>query len=567
MAPSLEPYKGCTIIDVHPGACLWSSKLHEYLKPKRHVLMEPEQRYYKPFIKPLLEKPGSTYRHTELTGAHPREYWNNYKTIMNDPDLASQPTLERDDPKLRELDTNLLLIGNMCRRYEIQAIAGHVDYAPLIMQHMTYAAQLNETIHGNSLVRMLWWVPEASKPLALPGLTRFNRSFSVGLALGANVTEVAGTERLENRPSGRNQSRPSLLDRIVAEQVRSSMAENGTKIPPGREMPFSNEAAGDSSPYREMMATTCTSIADLEEAIEDFQTHASTLKDILARTRSKSRESKAEFRGAAGDRFLATHIRYPQCIASVREKKVVAFHCGTSTLTRAMLVMDLYARLINLEANYAAVAEANPDSPPQLSTLRAEVLACGTSTDELVEEYTGQSSQYYIQMILEDYVSCAAQPPTLNRDRRSYEPLLIKPDEFWPNYNLTLLDFTPHSEDLSVPDVASQLDGVKVCQRMLRNMFLMSAHPLPAALDRLAPNAAQDLIPQVPELADPRRGGRLDPKNLSVRMLTPEMWRKLVKAFFEWPFRPSRLELALSEANMASGQDEEDGNVHESGFE
>ena len=60
LAPSLEAYKGCTVIDVHPGACLWSSKLHDFLKPKRHVLMEPEMLYYDAFMKPLLDQPGST---------------------------------------------------------------------------------------------------------------------------------------------------------------------------------------------------------------------------------------------------------------------------------------------------------------------------------------------------------------------------------------------------------------------------------------------------------------------------------------------------------------------------
>ena len=45
LAPTLKPYRGCTIIDLNPGACVWTRKLHEFLQPKNHVLMEPEELY------------------------------------------------------------------------------------------------------------------------------------------------------------------------------------------------------------------------------------------------------------------------------------------------------------------------------------------------------------------------------------------------------------------------------------------------------------------------------------------------------------------------------------------
>ncbi|KAF2207370.1 hypothetical protein CERZMDRAFT_91799 [Cercospora zeae-maydis SCOH1-5] len=47
----------------------------------------------------------------------------------------------------------------------------------------------------------------------------------------------------------------------------------------------------------------------------------------------------------------------------------------------------------------------------------------------------------------------------------------------------------------------------------------------------------------VPAITDPRKGGRLDPKHMKVRQLTSEMLEGLIKAWFEWPFKPDGWEL------------------------
>lgn len=49
------------LIDMNPGACVWSAALHDYLKPRNHILLEPEKRYA-----PILE---------EFTAARPNAYW------------------------------------------------------------------------------------------------------------------------------------------------------------------------------------------------------------------------------------------------------------------------------------------------------------------------------------------------------------------------------------------------------------------------------------------------------------------------------------------------------------
>lgn len=286
MAPSLEPYKGCTIIDVHPGACLWSSKLHDFLKPKRHVLMEPEMRYYDEFVKPLLDEPDSTYRHTTLIGAHAREYWANYHTLLNDNDLVpDRPALMPDDPKLRKLDTSILLTGNLWRRYPIQHKSAYTDHTLLLMQHMTYAALTNEIFHRSGLVRMLWWAPDTSKSSVFPNSVRSKRSYDMHLQMGATIEEVTGVARAEGMKRAKSETpRSPALDASVAGRVQRSMQEKGRTIPAGREFPLEVESPkveDDPHVHNSVLATTCTTTKDLETAIAEFTQHLEQLKPLL----------------------------------------------------------------------------------------------------------------------------------------------------------------------------------------------------------------------------------------------------------------------------------------------
>ncbi|KAI5307825.1 hypothetical protein KEM55_007312, partial [Ascosphaera atra] len=65
LGPSLKKHKKCDIIDIFPGTGLLSSKLHKALSPRRHLLLEPNFKNFKPFLTPLLEKSRSRYHHLD----------------------------------------------------------------------------------------------------------------------------------------------------------------------------------------------------------------------------------------------------------------------------------------------------------------------------------------------------------------------------------------------------------------------------------------------------------------------------------------------------------------------
>lgn len=523
-------------------------------------------RYFEPFVKPLLDQPGSTYRHTRLVGAHAREYWDSYRQLFKDPDLMDvRPALMPDDPKLREIDTSILLTGNLWRRYPVQHKVRYVDHTSLLFHHMAWAALTNEIFQSSGLVRMLWWAPDSIKRQVLPSNIRGKRSYDLGLHMGASFTEVAGVSRVETikRSAKAESPRAQAMDASISGRVQRRMAEKGLKLPPGREMPTPipvTKLDDDIYVRDSILNTTCTNMKELNAAIKKHDKWLQWMEVELPKVKRGVRGPGDHPKGSGMARervqeVLKMYVRYQQSIDGIAHRAhEPAFASSVVAHVRGIVTMDVAARLINLEAEYAAVRETNPDATA-LAAARDEVLRLGKVTDDLLYVNAGATKIEHTQMELEDIISVEARPELLHRDRRPYDPIQAQPHEFWPQYEVTLMDLMPNTADLSSPPIADRIEGAKVCSELTKHLYYSPAIPLNTALDRLAPNAFQDLVPQVPDITDARKGGRLDATKLTPRMLSQEMMDGLVRAFLEWPFRPSSVEMTLS--GVDSGDDAE----------
>lgn len=581
LAPTLEPYKGCTIIDVHPGACLWSAKLHDFLKPKRHILMEPEERYVEPFVQPLLSKPGSTYRHTYLTGAHPRVYWDNYRKLMADPDMMEpRPMREDDDPKIRNLDTSLLVTGNLWRRYAVRYKASDVEVPNLLVRQMIWAALSNTIFHGSGLVRSLWWSPDQFKTEMMADSIRARSNYNAGLEMGARITEVVGAKSLETYPPPQKaeSKRPPQLDVAAANNTFQRTANAGLRVPEARQILQTGREAKDSELKNlklNPLETHCKTLEDLEEATVEFEKHMDLIfrffADLAAKQEAKpAHQSRWQQQSKEATKMIATlyskSIRYHQINDSFnRRVSSLQLMRSDNQRYRSIISIDLELRLLNLEANYAAVRDNVPPDSPALEAFRTRIIAHGDKiVDRINNEIMTPKNYELLKVMRDDLRSFYADPPTLTHDRRLYSPLISHAHEFWPATPMCLLDIMPAERPLALPGLASQAEGAKVVQELLRYLYIGPRLSVVAQLNRMAPNCGNDLCPLVPEITDARKGGRLDPNKVVVRMLSEEMIEGLCRQFLEWPFRPAMWQLALAsekvvqEGEMEEGVDEEE---------
>ena len=243
LAPTLEQHKGCSLIDIHPGPCLFSSKIHDFLKPKVHVLVEPDQRYLEPFIKPLLDAPGSMYRHIVPLGKSPAAQWSNLRKMQKSasliPDMTRKPLIY---PERRKFDPSLLVIGNLTRRRQGRIFERAIELVPLVMYQMGYDVLASEGFQTDALVRMLWWLPELYKPSIVPANLPYNRSsFNVALDMALETSEVAGVTPTQALMDTRTinwvpRKRLGSFDEVVSKAVADKMKKLNMTVPKGRRL-------------------------------------------------------------------------------------------------------------------------------------------------------------------------------------------------------------------------------------------------------------------------------------------------------------------------------------------
>lgn len=534
---------------------MWSRKLHDFLQPKRHILMEPEPKYHEYFIKPLLELPDSKYRHSNLAGAGLTSYISNYSKVLNDKSLVEEPItpLAKGDPQLRRLKPDILLTGNLARAStgHSQLRSTYVDYQALVIQHMMYAALSNEMIHRQGLVRMLWWIPEGYLEDFFTFTLKNRRSFAVSVGMGADVdcaVSHSSVREIETRRNTRMyRSRLPGLDMRRGKGIDFRMERAGLSVPEGREVvPFHDPGDTTDILYQSPLEIKYSTVEELEAALaaeEERCEHIdrrTSMRSLLARNQKK--------RSLPTLNELLDSMRFPEAFAASKP----AADNKLLNHPRMALAVDANLSTIRLEANFRQLEENSTlgaDFAPQLRQRlltqihRAEKLATANMTHTRFLEICHD--------ICEDFVAFFTPPPPLLRDRRSYATLQAAPTDFWPQRPLALLDFHPGSRDLSVPGLADSTEAAKVLQEFVKIIFISRASPLPDSLNRLAPNAAKELIPAVPAVTDARKGGRMVPALVTTRMLTDEMLEGLLKAFMEWPFRPATWELALAVSETA----------------
>ena len=510
--------------------------------------MEPDPRFFKPFIKPLLELPGSTYRHTNLKGADDYPFSQSYAELFADETLIEKRSdLAKNDPQLKMLDPSFLVIGNLARAHRTRkGLVFGGKYASSVVTKMANGALENVFMHRYGLMRMLWWVPDDEKQSMLAYWESSKTAFNSHLNMGTALTEVAGCTPLWHQKS-ETSIRPPFMEVAAEKRVQKSMDTLGMRLPEGRLPNIATKSpskigsieAGEVK-FVSPLQTSTKTLAQLRGLIEISEARLTRLKTWPNRLKTEPKPKELA--------WAMETIEYPQCIPCTMHHAETTAKRGRPD--RLAISLDLLLRVVALEANYKAIEEKRKKHE-KLKPLEARIRALDEEVWALLalrgDQYTG-----FLADILNEQITFFSEPRVLPRDSRQFEAFQIKKDEFWPPSEVSLIDMTPSGRAMAVPGLADASGVVKVCVELSKYLFSNRRYSVPAALDRLSPNAAQDLLPLAPSITDPRKGGRMNPHRMSVVMLTQEMIHELGNAFIEWPFKPDFIELVLTNHDVAN---------------
>lgn len=681
--------------------------------------MEPEPRYFTPFIKPLLDAPNSAYRFTPLPGAHPFRYWNNHTEVLNDPALLGPvPALAPEDPARKRLNPDILVIGNLTRWYKHQH-PGAVQWSLMAMLQLMHASLSNDLFHRAGLVRMLWWTHE--KPTAgylFPAPNAYRQAINAHFSFGAKLSQVVGCEphvvgQDELGRASPNKARPAVLSEWARRRIEAGRKELGMEIPQGRELLLPGKERRSSSTREvnepsdserdEESLTTSKDAEEAERVVEEppspllppYYTAvelATEIPILRARLQHFAKLDVPAWRKVDLD---PKGFVYPHCISMFAKHEPSVYKAKLFAV-----YMDAYLRILKMEASWKELEEKekknegkelveaeqgeaeqlkHPDaeevvvgrgaavsttktvaaeitqtpspsveSPPKrrrgrprkTPPLPLEVKQSGeganeNSTDavsaprtlpsdttlpassiptrrpgrpakepapEIPKRRPGRPTTkprppppppipippplptdlptlYSALLSLNDVwdTTLTTNHPSLHPilsihvdahhafllqlhplDTPSYPALHTCATSFYPKVPCMLLDVVPKPHTLGVDGLSSDARGAGILSLIVKALFTNSSAGMAEMLDRIAPNAAKDLIPMVPAMGDPRRGGRLEPRRLRVRLVTAEMLEGLVRAWAEWPFRPLAEELELLAEELGVGEEVEE---------
>ncbi|RDA84978.1 hypothetical protein CP532_3875 [Ophiocordyceps camponoti-leonardi (nom. inval.)] len=487
IGPSLERHRGCDLIDINPGVCLWSERLHKFLEPRKHILLEPDVERYADFLRPLLAKPQVTL--TTKSGL----VWKDLVEVIAT-ELPQQRPMDHDAVPTRN-DT-LLVTANLST-FPKKAHRNFDSISTMVIYQFLSSIRTSSLFQRYGLVRMLLWIDDDEKKRLLPRSVTRRRRSAFELETSCEwFREVASLDTLV-------EDRLALRDKWINVEsgcnVIKKMEAQGLQMPADREPKAYSDLKQEFSKY-----------ADLKLAGVRLPWLPRPFKQELDEI---DKEMDDSYRGG---------------LSGVRWRRRV--------ILRKLLKLDDEGAQSSLRLLQQAevVSRLATESP-------SEFEAANAAWNEEVEKLK-KNQRMNFNSLKNNLHIFRRDPPALHWDRRVYEPLTVRANEFYPSEAPTaLLDIQPKAMHplLRQYGIGTDRSG-DVSDVMLRKWFLAMSHSMHQAMDTIWPGASE-LVAQCPSMTDARRGGSpmTGHGSLKARVLTEEQWIEMVQAWMDWPFRPT----------------------------
>ncbi|KAK4222401.1 hypothetical protein QBC38DRAFT_489967 [Podospora fimiseda] len=507
--PTLERHKGCDIIDLFPGAGLWSKKMHDFLEPRSHLLLEPDIALYQPFLQDLLDRPG--VKHLPESGI----IWEELIKVLNPENLPHQVEKRYPPNETPERNDSLLVLANLSM-FPKRKFRSFDSLAQLVLYQFISSIRPGALIQKYGLVRMLVWTSDVEKFGTLPRTVQRRRRQAFEAEINTQcITEVAGADTANvdnNTGTARGFFRDSTLDMESVAKTYKRMQKGGFSLIPGRETQLmrdyldvvesgedpvtsANDEAFIMRPFRQ-------ELAELQEKVDTGQ--------ITGDDPEWKRYKRLVYKANWADKRQASSTGLLSEMQAV-EEIFVAAHSGKR------------ARPKMLEKAEDADADWNYKVEKLERTLRNELI-----------------------LLRDNWHIFNQNPPVLQWDRRYVDPLVVKDDEFFPSVPCALLDIEPRAIERIFREMgAGTTRAGDTFDIILRALMSYTMAPIGKALDSIYPGAAEAILPLCPSLRDPAQGGRYGTgySEVTARTLNLKQMEEIAVAWDKWPFKPDWAEL------------------------
>ncbi|KAF3047743.1 hypothetical protein E8E12_011582 [Didymella heteroderae] len=535
---SLEIHKGCDILDVNPGAGLWSQKLHDFLQPRSHVLMEPAYERFKTFLDPLLDAPGSTYKLVQK----PTTHLDHFAELIAENVFPEQTRVDPEDTTGQDLNRTLLVTGMLAWDPVLPGLAFD-SMAKQLYNLFSSAVRTNDYFHTYGRVRTLFWVSSADFE------TMFAKTSARFMKNNALLEMTQSMELVVDGPRAPRAIGKGAPGRSPQYEIESTVRAMQKARASGMSLPSHRE---------DTMHKIAAEIEEISEGTGRVQygwLHDFLLTKHKEGTTPTGLLSEQQFRHV--DDLVALQAKYPDIdfeamgnALDPQRKKVRSFWKGredhpareeahsfslTKSADRALIaklqkledIADIGEEMYRKECAALRLTDGTPEKDALLKQIEDLDKQWESAISRVATNYKA-----YPFASLDDRISLRYPPyPRLQWDRREFEPLTMQPDEAWPPSRLLLISSTPYPRP-----PGQTADWYEWLHDFVYALYANPAASLPEALNKMQHGAAQ-IIDDCPALTDPDKGGRLQMKHLRVRLLTSEMVEQLVQAYRDWPFK------------------------------
>ncbi|KAL9020554.1 MAG: hypothetical protein Q9185_002232 [Variospora sp. 1 TL-2023] len=517
LTPSLQAYKGCTVIDINPGLGLWSSKIHEIIQPRKHYLAESPKSHFLPHLASFASQENGRY---QLLTWEDKYCWRPDRYVAE----GLLPPFEAS--KSQEPNKSILVIANSAVSQPTSRSRGTGSKSHLALLDWVHDIRRRIGFHAGGGVRMLLWCPAKDTTAIIPRTIVSRSKISLSLEMTCHVEPIVGSDESAR---GKQKRRDQSVELTSAKRVLKRMRDSGITLPAGRESELYKQVQEESK--------------RADEGNTGTQAPSATV-----RARGWHKElQELQHRFAAGGFAKADGMRpgdqskLPRGAERARTSQYARMVELENNLKHIQKRTNAAEQLLQEQAGIDALdtrANSLPPNDPQKQAVLQEMQERKKKLRERLEMTRNPHIREEFVYFKHDRKASSQVPPLLMWDQRRAEPMKAYDEEFFPEQSLSLLDIEP-KQPLLFP--LAEGDG-NFSTTLLSTLFQNGKNNL-TALETLAPGAFDALIPKVPALTDPGRGGERDVRDLPISRLTPEMAHGLTKAWIEWPFKPDLIDI------------------------